>query len=170
MSERTDTGAHTVRRRISDARAKVVGTSGLRAKAARQATAISTLKSRLDEQQQRVVRQEQRLKELEARVTDLGRYDALDTSERERRDAQFGVLEVRLADLEEQLAQSRQRVDAADTDLAQLAEGRTLLEEVRAEHARIRVRMQVVSAYEERLRRVEESVAELFEGDPRHLV
>ncbi len=31
-------------------------------------------------------------------------------------------------------------------------------------------RMQVVSAYEERLRRVEESVTELFDGDRRHLV
>lgn len=170
MSDRTDSGAHAVRRRISDARAKVVGTAGLRAKAARQATAIATLRSRLDEQQQRVVRQDQRLKELEARVTDLDRRGALDTSERERRDAQFGVLEVRLADLEERLADARQRADGTGADPEQLAQGRTLLEEVRAEHSRIRVRMQVVSAYEERLRRVEESVADLFEGDPRHLV
>lgn len=170
MSDPTDTATHTVRRRISDARAKVVGTSGLRAKAARQATAISTLRSRLDEQQQRVVRQEKQLKELETRVTELGRLGALTTSERERRDTQLGVLEVRLADLEDRLAQARLDADGADADPEQVAQGRTLLEEVRAEHARIRVRMQVVSAYEERLRRVEESVAELFEGDPRHLV
>jgi hypothetical protein len=52
----------------------------------------------------------------------------------------------------------------------QLAAGRTLLDDVRTEHARIRARMQVVSAYEERLRRVEESVTELFDGDRRHLV
>ena len=45
-----------------------------------------------------------------------------------------------------------------------------LVDDVRTEHARIRARMQVISAYEERLRRVEESVAELYEGDPRHLV
>jgi hypothetical protein len=57
---------------------------------------------------------------------------------------------------------------APDDD--QLAAGRTLLDDVRTEHERIRARMQVVSAYEERLRRVEESVTELFDGDRRHLV
>jgi hypothetical protein len=60
------------------------------------------------------------------------------------------------------------RATAPDDD--QLAAGRTLLDDVRTEHARIRARMQVVSAYEERLRRVEESVTELFDGDRRHLV
>ncbi len=51
-----------------------------------------------------------------------------------------------------------------------VAEGRGLLDEVRSEHARISALMQVVSSYEERLRRVEESVAEPYEGDRRHPV
>ena len=59
---------------------------------------------------------------------------------------------------------------ATPLDDESVAEGRGLLDEVRTEHARIRARMQVVSAYEERLRRVEESVAELYEGDRRHPV
>ena len=68
------------------------------------------------------------------------------------------------------IADARSGVAAAPLDDAQLATGRGLLDEVRTEHARVRARMQVVSAYEERLRRVEESVAELFDGDRRHQV
>jgi hypothetical protein len=90
--------------------------------------------------------------------------------ERERRDAQFGTLEMRLADLEQHLDDSRAGLGQAPLDDDQLREGRGLLEAVRSEHARIRARMQVVSAYEERLRRVEESVAELYDGDRRHPV
>ena len=77
---------------------------------------------------------------------------------------------MRLADLEQLLADSASGVTAKRPDDEQLAAGRSLLDEVRTEHARIRARMQVVSAYEERLRRVEESVTELFDGDRRHLV
>ena len=117
-------------------------------------------------------RQDQRLKALEARVKELERADRRSTPrERERRDAQFGTLEVRLG---RPRAAPRRRpggVTAAPRSTTRpLAEGRGLLDEVRTEHARIRARMQVVSAYEERLRRVEESVAELFEGDRRHPV
>ena len=108
--------------------------------------------------------------DLEARAKELERAETLDTAERERRDAQFGTLEVRLGDLEQRLADARAEHGGAPLDDAALAEGRGLLDEVRTEHARIRARMQVVSAYEERLRRVEESVAELYEGDPRHPV
>jgi exonuclease VII small subunit len=132
--------------------------------------ALSTLRTRLDDQKQRVTRQDQRLKALEARVKELGRATALDLREGERRDAHVGSLEVRLADLEQGLADLRSGVAATAPDDDQLAAGRTLLDDVRTEHARIRARMQVVSAYEERLRRVEESVTELFDGDRRHLV
>ena len=78
---------------------------------------------------------------------------------------------MRLADLEQRARRRPGGARAsAPLDDERLAEGRGLLEEVRTEHARIRARMQVVSAYEERLRRVEESVAELYEGDRRHPV
>ena len=40
----------------------------------------------------------------------------------------------------------------------ELTEARSLIEEIRAEHARIRVRLSAVSSYEERLRRIEEQL------------
>lgn len=113
---------------------------------------------------------DERLKALEATDRDAQRSLALDAAERERRDAQFGTVEVRLADLEQRLEDARSASVGGAPDDEQLAAGRSLLDEVRTEHARIRARMQVVSAYEERLRRVEESVAELYPGDTRHQV
>jgi hypothetical protein len=170
MPEPTPTDRSSVRRRVADARATIVGTKGLRARVARHAAALSALRTRVDDHKERLGRQDKRLKTLEARVKELGRATAVNTRERERRDNQFGVLEARLADLEQRLADVRAGVTATPLDDDGLATGRGLLDEVRTEHARIRARMQVVSAYEERLRRVEESVAELFEGDRRHLV
>lgn len=170
MTEPTPTGGSSVRRRIADARATIVGTKGLRARVAKHSTTLSTLRTRLDDQKQRIARQDQRLKALEGRVKDLNRATSLDLREGERRDSHVGALEVRLADLEQTLADTASGVTATPLDDEQLAAGRTLLDEVRTEHARIRARMQVVSAYEERLRRVEESVTELFDGDRRHLV
>lgn len=159
-----------VRRRLADARATIVGTKGLRAKVAKQGAALSALRTRVDDHKQRLARQDQRLKTLEEKVRELRRASALDTVERERRDTQVGMVEQRLAELERRLADVRSGLASAPVDADQLAEGSRLLEEVRTEHARVRARMQVVSAYEERLRRVEESVAQLFDGDPRHLV
>ncbi|HET7821757.1 MAG TPA: hypothetical protein VFL10_09540 [Ornithinibacter sp.] len=170
MTAPSTTGGSSVRRRIADARATIVGTKGLRARVNKHAATLSTLRTRLDEQKQRIARQDQRMKALEARVKDLNRATSLDLREGERRDSHVGALEVRLADLEQVLADSASGVTATRPDDDQLAAGRTLLDEVRTEHARIRARMQVVSAYEERLRRVEESVTELFDGDRRHLV
>lgn len=170
MPEPTPTDRASVRRRFADARATIVGTKGLRARVARHGAALSALRTRVDDHKERLARQDQRLKTLEARVKELGRATTVNTVERERRDNQFGMLETRLADLEQRLADARSGVTLTPLDDEQLATGRGLLDEVRTEHARIRARMQVVSAYEERLRRVEESVAELFEGDRRHQV
>ena len=170
MTHPRPTDGPSLRRRLADARAVVTGTKGLRARVAKDSSAIATLRTRLTEQQRSADRQDQRLKELEARLKQADRALALEAVERERRDAQFGTLEARLADLEQGLSDSRAGVGHAPVDEEQLGEGRDLLEAVRTEHARIRARMQVVSAYEERLRRVEESVAELYDGDRRHPV
>ena len=181
MPDRTDSTDSTsnsgspasVRRRLADARATVVGTSGLRTRVAKHTDALARLKTRVDAQQQGATEQAKRLKELEARVKDLDRARVMQAAERERRDAQFGTIEVRLADLEQRFVAvpaGGASGSVAPPDEAELAEARGLVEEVRTEHARVRARLQVVSAYEERLRRVEESVAELYEGDPRHLV
>lgn len=170
MPDPTPTEGPTVRRRLADVRATVVGTTGLRSRVARHTRVLATLAARLDDQQQRLGRQDKRLGDLEARVKELDRLTTLDTVERERRDAQVGTLEVRLADLEQRLADIPAGATGIPLDDEQLAAGRGLLDEVRTEHSRIRARMQVVSAYEERLRRVEESVAELYDGDRRHPV
>jgi chromosome segregation ATPase len=170
MPHTTTPGPTTLRGRVADARATIVGTKGLRAKVATQAAALKALRARVDDHQGRLARQDQRLKDLEAQVTYLDRARTMEAAERERRDAQFGTIEVRLADLEQRLRDARSFAGTTPPDDAGLAEAHSLVDEVRTEHARIRARMQVVSAYEERLRRVEESVAELYEGDPRHLV
>ena len=43
-----------------------------------------------------------------------------------------------------------------NTDSAQIAEARTLIEEIQRQHAQIRVRLAGISRYEDRLRRVED--------------
>lgn len=42
-----------------------------------------------------------------------------------------------------------------------------LLDEVRREHEQVRVRFQLISSYEERLRRIESMLVELYDGDRR---
>lgn len=167
MSDTTGSDRSRLRRRIADARATVVGTKGLRTKVASQAAALKALRASVDDLRGK---HQQRLKDLEAQVRYLERARTMEASERERRDAQFGTIEVRLAELEQQVADARSRGGSTAPDEAGLAEAHGLVDEVRTEHARIRARMQVISSYEERLRRVEESLAELYEGDPRHLV
>ncbi|MFP5372284.1 MAG: hypothetical protein ACLGI3_16270 [Actinomycetes bacterium] len=91
-------------------------------------------------------------------------------------DRQFGELERRIGELQRQadwsaneLARLAPQVAALETrveqkarptvltgDLADLPEARSLVELVREEHARVRARLSLVSAYEERLRRLEE--------------
>ena len=170
MPDTTAPDPTTMRRRVADARATIVGTKGLRAKVARHATALTALRGRIDDHQGRLARQDEQLKDLQDKVTYLDRARTMEASERERRDAQFGTIEVRLAHLEQRLHDARPQFAGVPPDDEALAEAASLVDAVRTEHARIRARMQVVSAYEERLRRVEESVAELYEGDPRHLV
>ena len=184
--------APSVRARLGALRARVLGTSTLYARTSRQAGDLTRLRQRAEELEKRLAahaaaadKQAARLKDLEGRLKTLDRASALTTAERERRDAQLGSVEHRLGDVEEQLADGRLLLggssagatpdgtpDAASVDPEDLTadQARALLREVREEHARVRVRMQVVSGYEERLRRVEESLAELYDGDPRHLV
>ncbi|MFG1639189.1 hypothetical protein ACGFMK_02770 [Amycolatopsis sp. NPDC049252] len=47
-----------------------------------------------------------------------------------------------------------------NTDTPQLAEARTLIEEIQRQHAQIRVRLAGISRYEDRLRRLEDRVEE----------
>lgn len=69
--------------------------------------------------------------------------------------AQVGAIEERLQSLTEKVELGR--YDATDEEGAQ---ARTLLEEIREEHRRVRVRFGVVTRYEERVRRLESALAE----------
>jgi uncharacterized protein involved in exopolysaccharide biosynthesis len=66
---------------------------------------------------------------------------------------QVAALEVRIADLGERIEASPVPGTEADR-----AESRTLIEEVRAEHARVRARISAATVFEERLRVIEEQL------------
>jgi chromosome segregation ATPase len=69
--------------------------------------------------------------------------------------AQIGAIEERLQSLTDKV-----EFHGDDPTDAEKAEARTLLDEVREEHRRIRVRFGVVTRYEERIRRLESALAE----------
>lgn len=76
---------------------------------------------------------------------------------------QVGICEERLGRLEERL-----RAEHLTMDGDEEVESRRLLDEVRREHEQVRVRMQVIGQYEERLRRVEAAVVDRHGDDVRH--
>jgi predicted nucleic acid-binding Zn-ribbon protein len=78
---------------------------------------------------------------------------------------QVGVLEERMGRLEEQLS-----TGVLSHDDAAMAEARSIVDAVRREHEQVRIRVQIVSHYEERLRRVEAAVESIAEGDVRRIV
>jgi chromosome segregation ATPase len=106
------------------------------------------------------------LGELDGRVGSLERR--LDAVERQ---ADWSANE--LARLAPQVAALETRVEqkARPTvlagDLQDLPEARSLVEVVREEHARVRARLSLVSAYEERLRRLEERLLQREATSPR---
>ena len=69
--------------------------------------------------------------------------------------AQIGAIEERLQNLSDKIESGYDEPTDAET-----AQGRSLLDEVREEHRRIRVRFGVVARYEERVRRLESALAE----------
>ncbi len=109
---------------------------------------------------------DRRLGELDGRVGSLERR--LETVERQ---ADWSANE--LARLAPQVAALETRVEqkARPTVLAgelqDLPEARSLVEVVRDEHARVRARLSLVSAYEERLRRLEERLLQREGTAPR---
>ncbi len=89
----------------------------------------------------------------------------------DRAEADLAVVRVDLERISHQLRAVEQRLDAAaaGTDGAPTspADPDGLLAEVRREHEQIRVRFQMMSRYEERLRRLEDAVVKLYGGDLR---
>lgn len=124
--------------RARDAYRKIIGREAMEA--------VARIRERLDRQSERLGRLEKR---------------GFDTY----KEAEFHVREMKriapqLAALERRVEEMRQRLEAAPRvdEPAELAESRSLIEEVRREHAQVRVRLSAVTAYEERLRRIEEKL------------
>jgi chromosome segregation ATPase len=65
---------------------------------------------------------------------------------------QLSALEAKVEDLRQELGTRPDRVTG------NLGTARSLVEEIRTEHARIRVRLSALTTYEERLRRIEEKL------------
>lgn len=138
-------------------------------------SAVIGLRKRLSDRLARLIdfRIEQRLAPVDRRVDEQGHHHGaciedhrrrLDEVERlqgwtanelERVIPQVASLEARLASVDDLLAGT-----PAAADSAELGQARSLIEEIRREHAQIRVRLTGVAQYEERLGRLEDQVAD----------
>ncbi|HEV7189334.1 MAG TPA: hypothetical protein VGN28_15690 [Blastococcus sp.] len=90
---------------------------------------------------------EKRLAELERRLDTVERESAWTANELARLNPQVSAFETRL--------EKQARPEILTGALEDLPEARNLVEVIREEHARVRARLALVSAYEERLRRLE---------------
>ena len=103
---------------------------------------LHDLVRRLDE-----LHPEKRLSELERRLDPVERESAWSANELARLNPQVSAFETRL--------EKQARPEVLTGALEDLPEARNLVEVIREEHARVRARLALVSAYEERLRRLE---------------
>jgi chromosome segregation ATPase len=132
---------------------------------AEQRRTVRRLAGAVERQGKRLDKMTARLRDVERLLGPIEKASDLRALEHGRFSYQIGAMEKRVGGLEERISDGRFVADSEDE-----AEARRLIDEIRREHEQIRVRMQVIGAYEERLRRVEATVAGLDEGDPRHLV
>jgi predicted nucleic acid-binding Zn-ribbon protein len=116
---------------------------------------LGKTEERLTRQGERLKRQGERLRRQRALLDRANRTARRTHSLFEILSGQIGGIEERLQNLTEKVELGR--YDATDEEKAQ---ARTLLEEIREEHRRIRVRFGVVARYEERVRRLESALAE----------
>jgi hypothetical protein len=90
---------------------------------------------------------EHRLGEVERRLDAVERESAWSANELARLNPQVSSFETRL--------EQQARPEVLTGALEDLPEARSLIEVIREEHSRVRARLALVSAYEERLRRLE---------------
>lgn len=88
------------------------------------------------------------------RLDEVERLQGWTANELERVIPQVASLEARLASVDDLLA------GTPAADKAELVQARSLIEEIRREHAQIRVRLTGVAQYEERLGRLEDQSAD----------
>lgn len=137
-----------VRRRLRRRLRRAAGYDALVARLAKTEAAQARQAAKLARLQERVSRTKERVDEIK-----LTAYRA--HSSYEILGAQVGAIEERLQDLAEKLS-----TGPYDADDESRASARGLVEEIRDEHRRIRVRFGAVTQYEERLRRLESALAE----------
>jgi chromosome segregation ATPase len=106
-------------------------------------------------QAEKLARLQERVGRTKERVEDIKLTAYRAHSSYEILSAQVGAIEERLEDLAEKLGAGHFEADDAGRSAA-----RSLVEEIREEHRRIRVRFGAVTQYEERLRRLESALAE----------
>jgi chromosome segregation ATPase len=130
------------------------------------------LQAGVDQQRGQARRLEQRLKSLERELEDVKAQVRPVELASKRRDVEHGRMSFQFGAVEQRLGQIEQRIATGTfvADEAEQAEARRLVDEVRREHDQARVRFQIISHYEERLRRVESALLELLDGDLRQPV
>jgi uncharacterized coiled-coil protein SlyX len=101
---------------------------------------------------------ERRLGEFEARLDAVERESAWSANELARLNPQVAAFETRL--------EQQARPEVLTGALEDLPEARNLIDAIREEHARVRARLALVSAYEERLRRLEARLLQRDAADP----
>jgi chromosome segregation ATPase len=106
-------------------------------------------------QAEKLARVEERLSRTKERLDEIKLTAYRAHSSYEILSAQVGAFEVRLQDLAEAIGTGRFATDDEGASVA-----RILVEEIRDEHRRIRVRFAAVTQYEERLRRLESALTE----------
>jgi uncharacterized coiled-coil protein SlyX len=104
---------------------------------------------------ERLARLEQKVRRHKELVADIKLTAYRAHSSYEILSAQVGALEERLQDLTEKV-----EVGTYDADDDERAAARSLVQEIRDEHRRIRVRFGTMTKYEERIRRLESALAE----------
>lgn len=137
-----------LRRRLRRRLRSAAGYDDLLARVKKLESAQSRQADKLAQLQQRVGKAKDRVDEIK-----LTAYRA--HSAYEILSAQVGAIEERLQDLADKAG-----TGPYESDDESAASARSLVEEVRDEHRRIRVRFGAVTQYEERLRRLESALAE----------
>lgn len=134
-----------------------------RARLDRAAKVDAQLRGQLLKLQDRLSRQQESIKELRRELGPVQHDQRQREVDYVRAMQQLGALETRVGRLEERLEPDRFTADDES-----LREARSLVDTVRREHDQVRVRFQIISAYEERMRRLEAAVIDMYDGDVRH--
>ena len=116
---------------------------------------VAKLESAQAKQAEKLARLQERVGRTKERVEDIKMTAYRAHSSYEILSAQVGAIEERLQDLAEKLDTGQYEAGDEERSAA-----RSLVDEIRDEHRRIRVRFGAVTQYEERLRRLESALAE----------